>query len=468
MNANEKRSRMLGEEKIPKVLLKLAIPGIIAMLISAVYNFVDTLFVGMLGNTSAMGAVSIVFPMFMLIAAFGQMFGVGAGSYVSRLLGEKNKKLADETTSTTFFTSLFLGIAFTVTALIFIEPLLKFFGSTETILPYAKEYAIILLSGSVFTILNMTLNNIIRAEGNAKLSMVAISTGAILNIVLDPILMFGLDMGVKGAALATVLSQAVSTILLVQYFLTNNSYVKISIKLFKFSRKLYFEIMKIGSATFARQAISSLAFALMNQAANPYGDAAVAGIGITIKVFVIGVFTIFGYNQGFQPVAGYNYGAKKYDRLSEAIKVSLKHTTIFAIITTIIFMLFGSNIVTLFTNDKEVIEIGSNALKAMSLLFPLFGFQQVYAVLFQSIGKGKESFILSISRQGLFFIPTLLILPKIFGLDGVIYSQTVADAFTIIVTAFLAIKIRKELAPSKENKAKKVITQSDEMIYDNL
>ncbi|WP_425449279.1 MATE family efflux transporter [Dethiothermospora halolimnae] len=203
--------------------------------------------------------------------------------------------------------------------------------------------------------------------------------------------------------------------------------------------------------TSAMAAVSSLAFALMNQAANPYGDSAVAGIGIGIKAFVIGMFLILGYNQGFQPVVGYNYGAKSYNRLFESVKVALKHTTIIATVSTIFFLLFSKEVVSLFTNDREVIMVGARFLKAMSLLFPFFGFQQVCAVLFQGLGKGKQAFVLSIARQGLFLVPSIIILPRIFELNGVIFSQTVADFFTILITGIFAIKINKELNEENEN-----------------
>ncbi|QZY54885.1 MATE family efflux transporter [Crassaminicella profunda] len=457
MEERIKRARMMGEAKIPNVLLKLAIPGIVAMLVNAVYNIVDTMFVGMLHNTSAIAAVSVAFPMFIMIAAFGQMFGVGAGSYISRLLGEKNKTLADQTTSTTFFTSLVCGVGFVVFGTIFLEPLLRLFGATDTIMPFAKEYSKVLVYGSVFTVLNMTLNNMIRAEGNAKFSMFAISLGAGLNILLDPIFMFTLNMGIKGAAVATVLAQIISFIFLINYFISGKSYIKISTKYFAFSKEIYAQIMKIGTATFARQALSSFSLGLINLAAKPYGDAAVAAMGVTLRIFSLGVFVVFGYNQGFQPIAGYNYGAKKYDRLKEAIKVSLKWTTVFCVMMAAIFISFAEGILSVFSNDPEVIDIGAKTLRAVVLLFPLFGFQQVYAVLFQALGRGKEALVLSLSRQGIFLIPAVLILPKVFGLNGVIFSQTIADFFTIIVTGILAFYMHRglKMEMSNENVQKK-------------
>lgn len=444
MNSREKRTKMMGEENIKSVLIKLAFPAIIGMLVNAIYNIVDTIFVGKLG-TSAIGAVSVVFPLFMLVGAVGLTFGVGAASYISRLLGEGRKSEADKTTSIAFFSSMIVGIVFTIIGLIYLEPILKLFGATDTIMPFAKDYARVLVSGSVFTMINMTMNNMLRAEGSAKISMIALSTGALLNIILDPIFIFTFDMGIVGASAATVLAQIISTILLLSYFITGKSYIKISPKYFSFSKKIYSEIFKIGTPTFIRQALSSIAIALLNVATSPYGDAAVASMGITLRVISMAMYVVFGYGQGFQPVAGYNYGAKKFDRLNESIKVSLKWTTIFCIIISIIFMVFTKPIISLFSNDQDVIDIASKTLRAMSILLPLFGFQNVYATLFQALGKGTQATILSISRQGIFLIPALLILPKAFKLNGVIFSQPIADFFNIIVTAVLAIEINKKL-----------------------
>jgi putative MATE family efflux protein len=449
MNNNEKRAKMLGEEKIETILIKLAIPAIIGMLVNAIYNIVDTVFVGKLG-TSAIGAATVAFPLFMLIGTFGLTFGVGAASYISRLLGENNKVQADKATSTAFFTSMTVGILYMIIGSIYLEPILRLFGATDTILPYAKAYSRILVLGSVFTMINMTMNNMLRAEGSAKISMIALSVGAGLNILLDPLFIFGFDMGIQGAAIATVLSQMVSRVLLLSYFLSGKSYIKLHIKYVTLSTQIYSEIMKIGIPTFLRQCLISVAMALINVAAMPYGDGAVAGIGVANRVFMFGMYVLFGYCQGFQPVAGYNYGANKYDRLTEAIKVSLKWTTIFSMSVSVIFLIFAQPIVTLFSNDPEVIRIASESLRAMSLLFAFGGFMNVYSSLFQALGYAVSAAILSLARQGLFLIPAVLISSRVFGLEGLIYSQTIADFFTIIVTAVLALRITKQIRQMRE------------------
>ncbi len=444
MENREKKAQMMGAEPIKLLLLKLAMPAIVGMLISAVYNIVDTIFVGKLG-TSAIGAASVAYPLFMLISAVGLMYGVGSASYISRLLGKGAKEKADEVTSTTFITSLLSGLLLTAVVMIFLEPILTLFGATETIMPYALEYSEVLVMGATFTVLNMTMNNILRAEGNAKFSMIALSVGAILNIILDPLFIFTFNMGIRGAAVATVVSQVTSTLMLLSFFTGGKSYVKLKLKLVNHSLENYREIFKIGIPTFLRQFLMSLGMGLLNTAAMPYGDAALASIGVTNRVFSLAAMVLFGYSQGFQPVAGYNYGAKRFDRLSESIKLSLKWTTLFSIASSFIYMVFAESIIGVFSQDSEVIRIGTMALRAMALLFPLFGFQIVYATLFQALGRGKEAAILSLSRQGIFFYPAVFVLPKLFGLHGVLLSQPFADVCTVLLTAYFAVKINKEI-----------------------
>ncbi|MBP8660545.1 MAG: MATE family efflux transporter, partial [Mesotoga sp.] len=320
-SSSEERARALGKMKIPSLLIGLSIPSIIAMLTNAIYNLVDAFFIGRIG-TSAMGAIAIAFPIFNLIGAVGLTYGVGGASYVSRLLGAGDKEQADRAASTAFFTSLATGIAFTVLGLTFLDPLLKAFGATETIMEYAREYTMVIIMGSILNMMNMTMNNLVRAEGNAPRFMMAMVSGALLNVALDPLFIFGFGMGVVGAALATVISQSVSTMILLEYYLRKKSYTRLSIKLYRFSLHIYGEIFKIGLPTFLRQFLSSFSVALLNNAAAVYGDHAVASVGITMRVLMLGMMVLFGYGQAFQPVTGYNYGAKNYSRIFEALKFS--------------------------------------------------------------------------------------------------------------------------------------------------
>ncbi|CAH2213902.1 MATE family efflux transporter [Tepidibacter aestuarii] len=473
VDEREKRAKIMGEGEMKKVLLSLAIPAIIAQLVNVIYNLADTAFVGMLNDTSAMGAVSVAYPLMMLLSAVGLMFGVGAASYIARCLGENRKDGADKATSTAFFSVVAVGIICTIFGHVFLNQILKSLGATQTIMPYAVSYSKILISGSVFIMLNMTLNNMIRAEGNAKFSMFAICLGAGLNIILDPIFMFVFDMGIKGAAVATVTGQIVSTIYLTQYFFRGKSFIKIDAKLFSFSKKIYSEIMKIGIPTFFMQFLTSMSMGLLNTASAAYGDSAVAAVGITLRIVTIGIYVIFGYNQGFMPVVGYNYGAKNYERVSKSIKLSLIWTTAFSTILSIVCITQAEALMKFFTKDTEVISIGINYIIASNILIPFLGFQLVYACLFQALGKSIPAGILSISRQGLFLIPSIVILPSFFerhinslsflvnllpnsiqpGMYGVVYTQFAADIVTIVITSILAVKVNKQLNNnSLENK----------------
>ncbi|NLT44369.1 MAG: MATE family efflux transporter [Thermotogaceae bacterium] len=442
--SSEERARAMGTMKIPSLLIGLSIPSIIAMLTNAIYNLVDTFFIGRIG-TSAVGAVAVAFPIFNLIGAVGLTYGVGAASYVSRLLGAGDKRQADKAASTALFTSFATGIAFTILGLIFLDPLLTAFGATETIMEYAREYTMIIIMGSIFTMMNMTMNNLVRAEGNAQRFMVAMVSGALLNVALDPVFIFGFGMGITGAAVATVISQSVSTMIILEYFIRKKSYTNLSIRLYRFSLQIYSEIFKIGLPTFLRQSLSSFAVALLNNAAGNYGDHAVAAVGITMRVLMLGMMVLFGYGQAFQPVAGYNYGAKKFSRVFEALRFSVIVTTVFASVFAIIGLTIPDSIISIFSNDPEVIDVGSRAFRAVNIFFPTFGFVITFTVLFQALGKGFAAGLLSMSKQGFFLIPAVIFLPRFFGLNGVIYSQTVADFFTLFVAAILAVAIVKKL-----------------------
>lgn len=443
MNRAE-RSKMMGQEKIPILLKNLAVPAIIGMLVTAIYNVVDTLFVSMLG-TEAIGAVSVVYPMFMLLSAVGLMYGIGSASFVSRLLGKNEQGKADTVASTTVVSSVLTAVVVTIVLTVFLRPVLSLFGATPDILDQTVAYGRILVFGGIFTINNMTLNNLLRAEGSAKFSMIALLTGAILNIVLDPLLIFTFDMGVSGAALATVLSQAISSVILFSFFIRRKSIIHLSLQNFKPSRSLYSELYKIGLPTFIRQFLMSVSMALLNTAASPYGAAALASLGIVTKVFSIAAMVVFGFSQAFQPVAGFNYGAGYMGRLKETIKISLLWSTIFTSVSTFVYYVFASQIVGVFSNDPQVLDISIRALRAMVVFLPLFGFQVIYGTLFQALGKGKQAAILSLSRQGIFFIPAVLILPEILGLNGVLYAQPLADICTIVLTAIFAKTIHKEI-----------------------
>jgi putative MATE family efflux protein len=445
----EQRANALGTESIPSLLIRMSIPSIIAMTVNAFYNLVDAIFIGYLG-TSAIGAVSVAFPIFAMVGAFGLLFGIGTASYISRLLGAKDKIKADQTASVSIFISSLVSILFVFAGFFLLQPLLKNFGATASIMPYAQSYTRILLFGSFFTIINMNLNHIVRSEGNAKLSMTAMLVGAFANMILDPIFIFAFNWGIAGAAIATVVSQALTTFLLFRYFFRKNSYLHIRKKYFTWNGKIFLEIVKIGFPAFIRQFLASFTIALLNLAASNYGDAAVASIGITLRILSMGMFPLFGFAQGFQPVAGFNFGAKRFDRLLASVKLSYLWSSIFCVLFTVLCLLFSKQIISWFSVDPIVIEIGRKTIFAVTILFPFFGYQIITAVLFQAMGDGLPSAILSLARQGIFLIPAIIILPKYFQLNGVIFSQTIADFLTLFITLAFSIRIVKKLRKEVE------------------
>lgn len=449
MNVNDEKIKMMREERIPRVLLKLGAPTMIGMLVSALYNVVDAYFVGGLG-TSQMGAVSVAFPIAQLIIGLAMTFGSGAASYISRLLGEENAEQAHRTASTALFSSLFAGMVIIIATLCFLDNILISLGATRTILPYARAYAIIYIAGSILNIFNVTMNNIVTSEGAAKITMISMLLGAGLNAVLDPIFIYTFGLGVTGAAIATVLAQAVTALLYVWYIMCKKGYLKISPRYFTFDKTIYLQIFKVGIPIFVFQLLSSIAIGLTNTAASSYSDSAVAAMGIVTRIFAMGTYVVFGYTKGFQPVAGYNYGAKNYERLNEATRVSLKWSTWFCGIAALIIIVFANPIISAFSkDDAAVIDIGSRALRANGIMFIFFGFQMVYVSLFLALGKAREGGILSMSRQGIFFMPVILILPRVIGLIGIVYAQATADLLTVILTAVLALKLKKELTALK-------------------
>lgn len=318
-------------------------------------------------------------------------------------------------------------------------------GATATILPYAKTYGSIYIIGAIFNIFNVTVNHTITSEGASKLTMTAMIVGGCLNVVLDPIFIYSLNFGVAGAAIATVISQAVTSIIYLWFITGHKGVLRFSIRNFSPDKEMFAEILKIGIPGLMFQLLVSASTALTNSAASNYGDATVAAMGVVIRVLTIGTYVVFGFMRGFQPVAGFNYGAKLYDRLNEAVRTILKWSTWFCSISAILLIVFAPQLMSAFSTDETVIEIGINALRANAILFVFYGFQIVYAVLFLAIGKAKQGSIMSIGRQGLFFIPLIFILPRFLGINGVILTQPIADVLSVLLCAVLAVKSNKDL-----------------------
>lgn len=449
MKERNNKMELLGSAPVPKALMALGIPIMIGMLINALYNLVDAYFVGGLGE-SPMGAISIVFPLGQVVVGLGLMFGNGAASYLSRLLGRGDKETANKVASTALYSSVLIGAIIIIFATIFLKPILYFLGATDTIMPYALTYARIYIISCIFNVFNVTMNNIVSSEGAAKTTMCALLLGAVMNIGLDPIFIYVLNMGVAGAAIATAISQFISTLVYLSYALRKKSAFTFSVKEFCPTKQILAEILKIGVPTLTFQLLTSLSIALINRAANGYGDAVIAGMGAVTRVTSMGTLVVFGFLKGFQPIAGFSYGAKKFDRLREAIKTSILWSTTFCVIVGLVMILFSMQIISQFANgNTEMISVGQKALVASGFSFMLFGFYTVYSSLLLALGKGAAGFIIGALRQGICFVPVILVLPVVWNMNGILYAQPIADVISTIITAFMALHLHKELAETE-------------------
>lgn len=444
MHTKDKQFEKMTNTPIPKLVSSLAIPTIISMLITSIYNMADTYFVSQLG-TSASAATGIVFSLMAIIQAIAFAIGIGSGSTISRRLGEQNKEEADILGSSGFVTSLVFGFILLVFGNIFIEPLMIILGSTETILPYSISYAKYILFAAPFMATSFILNNILRAEGKANLAMVGISIGGIINIILDPIFIFSFKLGISGAAIATATSQFISFIILLSFYLRRKTIVQFSIK--KISRNIntYFIILKNGMPSFFRQGLASIATVALNFNAGNYGDSAVAAMSIVGRICMLIFCVVIGYGQGYQPVVGYNYGAKNYHRVKESFLFTLKVGTSIMTVLAIIGFILSPKIMSWFISDLEVIKIGTNALRYQCLVMPLMTLGVLSNMTFQAVGKPLHATFLTSCRQGIFFLPLIIILPKLFYLKGVEITQPISDILTFAISIPFIYKFFKNL-----------------------
>lgn len=418
---------------VARLVTRLAVPTIISMMVTTIYSMADTYFVGKLGN-SASGAVGVVFGLMAINQAIGFMFGHGAGSIVARRLGGKDTENATRYTSVSFFAALLAGACVTVFGLIFITPLMKFLGSTKTILPYAKDYGRFILMAAPIFMGSFVLNNILRYEGKAYLSMIGLTIGGIINIALDPVCIFVFDLGIAGAGISTALSQCVSFLILLSMFLRGKTQSKISFATACANVSMVILIMQTGFPSFLRQGLTSVSTMILNSMAGNYGDEAVAAMSIVNRIcffiFAVGL----GIGQGFQPVAAFNYGAKKYGRVKKAFYFTWMAGEVLLGILAIIGIILSGYLVGVFRDDKSVIEIGTVALRYQLLALFVQPFSICISMLFQSVGENKKAAFVSLLRSGACFIPLLLLLSNWFGLFGIQIAQPAADVFTFLLT----------------------------------
>ncbi len=448
----------LGEEKISRLLFKLSMPALLAMLVHALYNVVDTIFIGRGVGTDAIGGLSVAFPMQMAIMAFAAMMGFGAASVVSRNLGAKEYEKANSAAGNTFLLSLVVGLLVSVVSLLTVNQIVMIFGATPELETYARDYLSIILYGTVFITIAMSMNNIIRAEGNAKIAMLTMFVGTGVNIILDPIFIFGLNWGIKGAAWATLIAQIVSCAFVLFYFGTGKSSLHIKLRHFKPHPEMIREILALGFPAFVRHAGMSIIMILANNGLKTYGGPIyISAYGISWRIMMFVFLPLFGIAQGYQPITGFNFGAKKFDRVKEVLLLSIKATSIIGVIIFILLMIFTEPVIRIFSNDPELCKVTVPVLRMIMLLLPFIGIQVIGAGFFQAIGRAIPAFFLGLSRQFILLIPLLLVFPRLFGVNGVFISFPIADLFSTILTA---LWVYFEM--------KKLIRQADSLINEDM
>ncbi len=441
----------LGTDSIPRLLYKLGLPATVGMLVNALYNVVDTIFLGQGVGSLAISALTVALPIQTMILGVGMMAGIGAASLISRSLGEGKAEQADAVAGNAFLSIFLLGTLMMLAGQLFMDPILRLFGASPTVLPYAREYMRIIMLGWLWFPLVITGNNIARSEGAARAAMFTMVIGTGLNIVLDPIFIFLLDMGIAGAAWATIISQMASLLFLLRYYLRGGSMIRLGLRYLVPQKNILREIYGVGASVFASQLSASLVGIVMNQSLVLYGgDLALAAFGVVYRVHMFIFMPLFGTVQAFQPIAGYNYGARNYERLKESVRDSLIVLTLIASAGTLVLQLFPGAVMRVFTPEADLIALGSQALRIMSILVPIIGVQVLGGVLYQAIGKPGPAMFLALLRQVILTLPLVVILPRVWGLAGVFLVFPVADLLSVVITGWMINRelsvLRRELA----------------------
>ncbi len=440
------RMKMLGEEKISSLLWKLSLPAVIGMMTQALYNVVDTIFIGRGVGPMGIAGIAISFPIQLLVMAIAQMIGIGSASIISRSLGSKNKILAEKTLGNLLSLVIIVSAIVSVFGIIYIKQLLEIFGATKGILPYAQSYMYIILLGTFFKVFGMSMNSVVRAEGNAKVAMITMLFSALVNIVLDPVFIFGLKMGMAGAAIATVIAQITVFLWLGMYFLKGKSVLKLHIRFMKLDKPIVKETFSIGSSAFVRQSSGSLLAAILNHLLAFYGgNMAITVYGLVNRLLSFFFMPILGISQGFQPIAGFNYGAKNYNRTKKSIYLAILYSSLITISGFAVIQLFPQQLISVFTTDQQLIKSSVKAMRIITIMFPFVGFAVIVSTLFQSIGKALPAFILSLARQILFLIPLAFTLPTFMGLDGLWWSFPAAGLLTQLLSLIMFLSEIKKL-----------------------
>ena len=447
------RESILSTVKPAKAIIKLAVPATLALLAKAVYNIVDTAYIGMLRSDIALAAVGVTLPLLLIMVSVENIFAAGAAVLAGRQLGAEDKDGANRTVTTIVGLSMCIGVALCVLGIIFMEPLLRAFGASDAVLPEAKDYALWMFIAAIFNLPAQSLNCAARAESSVKISTIAVVTGAALNVILDPIFMFswGLNMGVEGASLATTVSQCVTFAILVWFYCSGRSIIKVKPKFFKLSGKLVWAVVSIGIPTAVIQICLAVATSLTNIAAKPLpeSDLIIAAYGVVQRLILIGCYVVMGFMQGYQPVASYAYGARNEKRFHDSVRFALWGALLLTVMVAALYIAFAKPLILLFNRNPAVVEYGRRLLISQVALYPAFGLCYMMTITFQTVGASKMGLFLSLIRQGLFYLPFILTLPGAMGVTGIYVSQPFADALTILACLFL-IKPMKRIASQNE------------------
>ncbi len=448
LKMDKKREKML-HTPVEKLVCKMAVPTIISMLVTAFYNLADTFFVGKLNSNSATGAVGVVFALMAIIQACGFFFGHGSGNYISTKIGGGEYEKAEKMAATGFFSSIFVGAVIGALGLIFQKPLARLLGATDTMMKDTLDYMRYILVSTPYMMASLVLNNQLRLQGNSLFSMLGLVSGAVVNIALDPLFIFTFNMGVGGAALATIIGQLISFVVLFVGCQKSSS-ISIRWKNFSLRKEYYVEIWRGGIPSLGRQGLASVATLTLNNFAGLYGgDGVIAAFSVVTRIMSIAFNVIIGFGQGFQPVCGFNYGAKRYDRVNRAVWFSVRVSTAFLIVAAILMYIFASELVRLFRDDPQVIEIGVGAIRYQCFSLPLLGFIVPMNMFLQNICKTVPATILAVARQGVIFIPCIVILSSLWSVVGLETAQMVSDIVTFALAIPLSLPALKELKTSR-------------------
>ena len=447
----QKTPTALGTESIGKLLMQYAVPAIIAMTASSLYNMVDSIFIGHGVGTMAISGLALTFPLMNLAAAFGSLVGVGASTLISVKLGQKDYDTAQRVLGNVFVLNILLGVSFTVVVLAFLDPILYFFGGSDQTVGYARDYMQIILLGNAITHLYLGLNAVLRSSGHPQKAMYATIATVVINTILDPVFIYGFGWGIRGAAIATIVAQVISLIWQFKLFSNPNELLHFHRGIFRLKRKIVLDSLAIGMSPFLMNLAACFIVILINQGLKEHGgDLAIGAFGIVNRLVFIVVMIVMGLNQGMQPIAGYNFGARQYDRVNKVLKLTIIYATVVTTSGFVVGMLMPDLVVSIFTSDTELIDISSKGLRIVVIFFPIIGFQMVTANFFQSIGMAGKAIFLSLTRQMLILLPCLLILPRFFGTAGVWYSMPVSDVLaSLIAMVMLTVQFRKFKAAAR-------------------